>query len=154
MLMQIWDISYVNNGNMYLFKSIGYTLSGQQIKYIHDPGKATSILGLLNIPTTLANCHIKFYDWRRTLVLHLYMVTSSQSLRQNECSHSPLKLIFGFAEDYDKTVYGFKLELKYSGETIMQKQCSEQYQIPKKNTQSTILVSFHVVSSSENKMKL
>lgn len=50
MLMQIWDIYYVNNGNTYLFKGIGYTMPGQKIKYIHDPVKATSILGLLNYP--------------------------------------------------------------------------------------------------------
>ena len=37
-------VSLVHNGIMYLFRTISYRLSGQQIEHINDPGIATTML--------------------------------------------------------------------------------------------------------------
>ena len=44
------NISLTNNAMMYLFKSIWYELSGQEIKKVMYPGQATTMLGLLKYP--------------------------------------------------------------------------------------------------------
>ena len=43
-------ISLTNNAMMYLFRSIQYQLSGQEIERINHPGQATTMLGLLKYP--------------------------------------------------------------------------------------------------------
>ena len=43
-------VSLVHNGIMYLFRTISYRLSGQQIEHINDPGIATTMLGMLTYP--------------------------------------------------------------------------------------------------------
>ena len=43
-------VSLTNNGIMYLFRSISYRLSGQQIEHINDPDIATTMLGMLTYP--------------------------------------------------------------------------------------------------------
>ena len=40
-------ISLINNSMMYLFKTIKYKLSGQEIETVMYPGQATTMLGLL-----------------------------------------------------------------------------------------------------------
>ena len=41
------DVDLIHNGIMYLFKTIWYRLSGQQIEHINDPDIATTMLGML-----------------------------------------------------------------------------------------------------------
>ena len=39
---------------MYIFKTISFRLSGQQIEHINDPGIATTMLGMLTYPDDLS----------------------------------------------------------------------------------------------------
>ena len=109
--------SLTNNAIMHLFRSIRYQLSGQEIGRINYPGQATTMLGLLKYPDDFS----KFkglnqlwykdtlttagWDIRRNYIIKNFNPKGSFSFK------IPLKHIFGFCEDYDKVVYGFKHEL-------------------------------------------
>jgi len=43
-------VALTNNGIMYLFSSISYRLSSQEIESVHNPGEATTMLGLRKYP--------------------------------------------------------------------------------------------------------
>ena len=107
---------------MYLFRSIRYQLSCQEIERINYPGQATTMLGLLKYPddfskskglnqlwykdtTDLAN--LNNYGFK---IGHDYIINNSDP-KGSFSFKIPLKHIFGFCEDYDKVVYGFKHEL-------------------------------------------
>ena len=107
-------IALANNGLMYCFNNIKYQLSGQEIESIFHPGQATTMLGYLKHDSNdLNSCWAKdttsdFADtnkganWRRAFLIKESDPKGSFSFIV------PLKHIFGFAEDYDKVVYGFK----------------------------------------------
>ena len=113
------NISLTNNAMMYLFKAIRYELSGQEIEKIMYPGQATTMLVLLKYQddfskskglnqlwykdtTTQANAQNIGWNVRK-----LYIINSSNP-KGTFSFRIPLKHIFGFCEDYDKVVYGFK----------------------------------------------
>ena len=112
-------ISLMNNAMMHLSRSIRYQLSGQEIERINYPGQATTMLGLLKYPddfskskglnqlwykntTDLAN--LNNYGFK---IKHDYIINNSDP-KGSFSFKIPLKHIFGFCEDYDKVVYGFK----------------------------------------------
>ena len=43
-------LSLVHNVIIYVFKSISYRLSGQQIEHLNDPHISTTMLGMLTYP--------------------------------------------------------------------------------------------------------
>ena len=108
-----------NNGLLHLFSNIKYQLSGQEIESVFNPGQATTMLGLLTYPDDfgksegLNQCWLK--DTNDTAsgtnvgfkIRHEYIV-KMPSPKGTFSFKIPLKHIFGFAEDYDKIVYGFK----------------------------------------------
>ena len=114
------NISLTNNSMMYLFRDIRYELSGHEIEKVNYVGYATTMLGLLkytedfgrskglnqswyNDTTNAPNNQNKGFWYRHTHILN--------NLDANKGTFSfriPLKHIFGFCEDYDKVVYGFK----------------------------------------------
>ena len=114
------NISITNNAMMYLFRDIRYELSGHEIEKVNYVGYATTMLGLLKytedfgkskglnqswyLDTTLLpnNQNRGFWARHQHLFNHLERNKGSFSFR------IPLKHIFGFCEDYDKVVYGFK----------------------------------------------
>ena len=114
------NISITNNAMMYLFRDIRYELSGYEIEKVNYVGYATTMLGLLKYTedfgrskglnqswyldsTLLPNNQNKgFWARHQHLFNHLERNKGSFSFR------IPLKHIFGFCEDYDKVVYGFK----------------------------------------------
>ena len=114
------NISLTNNAMMYLFRDIRYELSGHEIEKINYVGYATTMLGLLKYTedfgrskglnqswyldstTTPNNQNKGFWARHQHLFNHLERNKGSFSFR------IPLKHIFGFCEDYDKVVYGFK----------------------------------------------
>ena len=115
-------VSLVHNGIMYLFRTISYRLSGQQIEHINDPGIATTMLGMLTYPDDFSKSQGLNQLWYKDsstaahadntgfAARHGYIITKPA----NKGSFSftiPLKHIFGFADDYGKIVYGFKHEL-------------------------------------------
>ena len=113
------NISLTNNAMMHLFKTIRYELSGQEIEQINFPGQATTMLGLLKYPddfskskglnqlwckntTTQANAQNTGLNVRKQYIINNSDPKGTFSFR------IPLKHLFGFCEDYDKVVYGFK----------------------------------------------
>ena len=114
------NVSLTNNAMMYLFRDIRYELSGHEIEKVNYVGYATTMLGLLKytedfgkskglnqswtLDSTLApnNQNIGFWNRHKHIFNNLDRDKGSFSFR------IPLKHIFGFCEDYDKVVYGFK----------------------------------------------
>ena len=114
------NISITNNAMMYLFRDIRYELSGHEIEKVNYVGYATTMLGLLKYTedfgrskglnqswfkdsTAVANNQNRgFWERHQHIFNHLDRNKGSFSFR------IPLKHIFGFCEDYDKVVYGFK----------------------------------------------
>ena len=114
------NISLTNNAMMYLFRDIRYELSGHEIEKVNYVGYATTMLGLLkytedfgrskglnqswykDTTTTPNNQNRGFWERHQHILNHLDRDKGSFSFR------IPLKHIFGFCEDYDKVVYGFK----------------------------------------------
>ena len=115
-------ISLTTNAMMHLFRSIRYQLSGQEIERINYQGQATTMLSLLKYPddfskskgldqlwykdtTHLAN--LNNYGFK---IRHDYIINNSDP-KGSFSFKIPLKHMFGFCEDYDKVVYGFKHKL-------------------------------------------
>ena len=113
-------ITLTNNAMMHLFSNIKYQLSGQEIKNLLHPGQATTMLGLLKFPD----------DFQKSTGLNQLWMNDSHTTAhlQNNIGFAarqgyiiqkpdpkgtfsfrvPLKHIFGFCDDYEKVVYGFK----------------------------------------------
>jgi len=108
---------------MHLFSNIKYQLSGQEIESLFLPRQATTMLGLLKFPD----------DFQKSTGLNQLWMKDSQTTAhlQNNIGFAarqgyiiqkpnpkgtfsfrvPLKHIFGFCDDYEKVVYGFKHQL-------------------------------------------
>ena len=111
-------IALINNGLMFLFKSIKYTLSGRVIEHLNNPGQATTMLGLLKYPRGFAKSLGLNQLWYKDTEDTLTDENLGFNKRQNYIIKKPatkgsfsfivpLKHIFGFCEDYDKVLYGF-----------------------------------------------
>ena len=104
---------------MHLFKAICYELSRQEIEQIDFPGQTSTMFGLLK--------YLDDFSKSKGLNQLWYKDTTTQANNQNMgwnvrkqyiINHSdpkgtfsfriPLKHLFGFCEDYDKVMYGFK----------------------------------------------
>lgn len=116
-------VSLVHNGIMYLFKSISYRLSGQQIEHLNDPGVATTMLGMLTYPDDFSKSQGLNQLWFKDTTADAEdantgfkarrdFIIAKPTTKGNFSFTIPLKHIFGFADDYDKVVYGFKHELR------------------------------------------
>ena len=114
-------VSLTNNAMMYLFKDIRYELSGHEIEKINYLGQTTTMLGLLKYPDdfskskglnqswykdTLAEANAQNLGWN---IRRRYIINDNVDQKGSFSFEIPLKLIFGFCEDYDKVVYGMDL---------------------------------------------
>ena len=111
---------------MHLFNNIKYQLSGQEIESLFHPGQATTMLGLLKFPddfhksTGLNQLWYKDNGTDASIagnnrndgfkIRHGYIIQKPDP-RGKFSFRVPLKHIFGFCDDYDKVVYGFKHQL-------------------------------------------
>ena len=118
-------ITLTNNALMYLFSNIKYTLSGQEIESINNPGQATTMRGMLTYPDDFSKSSGLNQLWFKDTGVaasiapgvnggfaarHAYIVASPNP--KGAFSFSvPLRHMFGFAEDYDKVIYGFTHEI-------------------------------------------
>ena len=104
---------------MYLFRSIRYELSGQEIKKITYPCQATTMLGLLKYPDDFfksKGLNQLWYKDTRTTAAEAnlgFKIRKDYIIKDSDPKGSfsfkiPLKHIFEFCEDYDKVVYGLK----------------------------------------------
>ena len=112
-------VSLANNAMMYLFKDIRYELSGQEIEKIAHLGQATTMLGLLKYPDDFSKSKGLNQCWYKDTEAGANVNNTAWNLRKQyiikypvpKGSFSfkiPLKHIFGFCNDYDKVVHGFK----------------------------------------------
>ena len=120
------NISLTNNAMMYLFRDIRYELSGHEIEKVNYVGYATTMLGLLKYTddfsrskglnqswckdTTNAPTPQNLGFWNR----HAHIFNHLEKNKGSFSFRIPLKHIFGFCEDYDKVVYGFKHTLSFT----------------------------------------
>ena len=116
-------ISLTNNGIMYLFKTIKYQLSGQEIETVMHPGQATTMLGLLNYPDDFSKSQgLNQSSFKDTTTEPDLAKNTGFNVRKQYLIDSPdpkgtfsfrvpLKHIFGFCEDYNKVLYGMKQTL-------------------------------------------
>ena len=113
-------VTITNNGLMHLFSNIKYQLSGQEIESLYYPGQSTTMLGLLKYPDDFQKSQglnqLWFKDADAAAHLtnnlgfaarHGYLIKTPDP-KGTFSFRIPLKHMFGFAEDYDKIVYGFR----------------------------------------------
>ena len=115
-------VTITNNGMMHLFSNIKYQLSGQEVESLFYPGQATTMLGLLKYPDDFQKSQGLNQLWFKDTgaeasvtagantgfaARHGYIVKSPDP-KGTFSFRIPLKHIFGFAEDYEKIVYGFR----------------------------------------------
>lgn len=118
--------SIVNNGIMYLYSEISYSLEGQQVERIADLGQATTIMKTLLYDDDKVRNEGESSFWvkdssntaskdvevnRGFSIRHSMLLTNVTNLGKFEVI-IPLKEIFGFCEDYNKVIYGLKHTLK------------------------------------------
>ena len=117
------NVSLTNNAMMYLFRDIRYELSGHEIEKVNYVGYATTMLGLLKYTEDFGRSKGLNQSWYLDSTVtpnnqnkgfwarhqHLFNHLDANVVDKGTFSFRiPLKHIFGFCEDYDKVVYGFK----------------------------------------------
>ena len=114
------NISITNNAMMYLFRDIRYELSGHEIEKVNYVGYATTMLGLLKYTEDFSRSKGLNQSWYKDSsntanpqnvgfwVRHQHLFNHVEENKGTFSFRIPLKHIFGFCEDYDKVVYGFK----------------------------------------------
>jgi len=111
---------------MHLFNNVKYQLSGQEIESLFHPGQATTMLELLKFPDDFkkstglnqfcykdagtdasfaGNNRNQGFEARQKYIIRKPDPKGTFSFRV------PLKHIFGFCDDYEKVVCGFKHQL-------------------------------------------
>jgi len=119
-------ITLTNNAVMHLFNNIKFQLSGQEIESLFHPGQATTMLGLLKFPNDFQKSTGLNQLWFKDsgtdasiagnnrknsyLIRHGYIIQKPDP-QGTSSFRLPLKHIFGFCDDYEKVVYGFKHQL-------------------------------------------
>jgi len=119
-------IMLTNNAMMHLFNNIKYQLSRQEIESLFHPGQATTMLGLLKFPDDFQKSkglnQLWFKDNGTDVSVAGNNINNGFVARQEYIIRKPdpngtfsfrvsLKHIFGFCDDYEKVVYGFKHQL-------------------------------------------
>jgi len=108
---------------MHLFSNIKYQLSGQEIESLFLPRQATTMLGLLKFPDDFQKSTGLNQLWMKDshTTAHLQnnigfaarqgYIIQKPNPKGTFSFRVPLKHIFGFCDDYEKVVYGFKHQL-------------------------------------------
>ena len=115
------NATLTNNGILYCFSNIKYQLSGNEIESVNDPGHASSIMGLLKYESTYPGLN---QCWAIDKTIGTDNNNTGFHKRKDVIfSANPigsfsfaidLQHIFGFAEDYDKVVYGLRHTLQFN----------------------------------------
>ena len=111
-------ITFANNGLLYLFDNIKYLLSSTEIESVFNPGAVSNIIGLAKYPSSFRSGLIQCWapdEGNDTATLttnpgyiqrHDFIMAKSEPVGTFRIA-IPLKHILGFAEDYNKVLYGF-----------------------------------------------
>ena len=114
------DISLVNNGILYCFSNIKYQLGGNEIESVNYPGQATTMMGLLKYESSYPGLGQCWTPDSNNAINHNTGFAKRKGLL---LSSNPtgifsfaidLQHIFGFAEDYQKVVYGLRHSLQFN----------------------------------------
>lgn len=113
-------VALTNNGLMHLFSQISYQLSNQEVESVFHPGQASTMLGMLKYPNDFQLAQGLNQPWYKDSAATAVVADNSGfAVRQAYLIQKPtvkgtfsfivpLKHIFGFCDDYNKIVYGFK----------------------------------------------
>ncbi|XP_065642447.1 uncharacterized protein LOC136074075 [Hydra vulgaris] len=103
---------------MHLFSQISYQLSNQEIESVYYPGQATTMLGMLKYPNDFQLAQglnqLWYKDSSTTTVNNTGFTLRQAYIIQKPTTKGtfsfciPLRHIFGFCDDYNKFIYGFK----------------------------------------------
>lgn len=108
-----------NNGIMYMFSRVAYRISNQEVEGYSNPGRATTMKGLLTYPHDYPEGMSFLWapDTDKTIENNEGFKQRSQYLIKTDLNKGnfsvaiPLSHIFGFCENYNKVIYGVKHEL-------------------------------------------
>ena len=114
-------VALANNGLMHLFSRINYFIKDQQIEAVYHPRKATTMMGMLMYPHDFAVAQGLNQLWAKdtaaTIANSTGFAARQALLIQKPAVKGafsfivPLSHIFGFCDDYDKVMYGYKQSL-------------------------------------------
>ena len=118
------NISLTNNGLAFLFSNIKYSLSGQEIESVNNPGQASTILSMLKYSPDfargpgLAQCWTPDTSTAAEEANLGFKARHDLIIEQSDPKGTfsfivPLEHIFGFCEDYNKAMYGFRHTLHF-----------------------------------------
>ena len=116
-------VALINNGLMYLFSSMKLTLAGQMVEHGNYPGQATSLLSLASCsPDYSKGCGL-IRGWTPDINANAAVADTGFAVRQRfliqisgpigsfQCT-TPMRHIFGFADDYAKVTCGMRVTLQ------------------------------------------
>ncbi|CAP20962.1 Protein CBG24325 [Caenorhabditis briggsae] len=105
------EVSLTNNAPMFLFDRSTYSMDGMQVESIMDPGRASLMKGLLTYSSTMNKQNT--FGWiLETKDIITYKINKYTKNRKGSITFCiPLTHMFGFAECYNKIVYGRKHQL-------------------------------------------
>jgi len=115
-------VSLTNNGTAYLFKSVRYQLDRQDLEYINNPGHASTMMGLLTYPDDYGKSRGLNQLWSKDTSNIAAATNLGFNARQIYIVRNPdpkgtfsvkvdLRHLFGFADVYNKVLYGIKHQL-------------------------------------------
>ena len=120
-------ITLINNGIMYLFSDVRYHLASHEIEVLQNPGRATTMLGLLKYPddftksqglnqlwipdTNIADNTTANKDDNLGFKKRFDYILSDAAPSGTFGFKIPLKHFLGFCEDYKKVLYGMQQKL-------------------------------------------
>ena len=111
-------IKLTNNTMMHLFNNIKYQLSGREIESLFHPGQATTMLGLLKFPDDFQKSTGLNHLWYKDAgadasiagnnINYGFAAWQENIIRKSDPNGTfsfrvPLKYIFGFCDDYEKS---------------------------------------------------
>ena len=99
-------VTLTNNAPLFLFDSISYSLGGNIIEKVKDPGRASLMKGILSYSSNLSkqNTFGWILDNSTSTNYKIEKYTDNMKGKLSFCI--PLSHIFGFAECYNKVIYG------------------------------------------------
>ena len=120
-----WDdenVTLTNNAVMYLFQNVKYLLGGNEIETVNHPGQASTMLGVLKYDKSysgLSECwaldtNITIADNDGFKKRKAYVLALNAPSKGNVSFAVDLELFSGFAEDYDKVIFGQRQSLQFN----------------------------------------
>lgn len=100
------DFTLTNNAFAFLFDEIRYELNGVEVAHVRNPGTTSTLKGYASYSAENVKS-LQNSGWLLPTAEKSELVTDKGDF--NACI--PLSCLLGFAEDYDRVVYGVKQEL-------------------------------------------